>query len=321
MKKWLNIFLLAEALLCILICIVGEVSSNVLGDIVSVPFEQLGGVLRILSLSGALGNIVAWCLYIGICTTPIIIGIIKLIKRRFKMEDGLLFVLGGVLYVVMYYTINTSEFRGPEGILMDKEISVAVLGAAAYSVIIGYIMLVAVRKVRSSNTCSLRTYLNVILLVVNVILVYATFGSGLRGVLDSLANLVETNVGFEQELLTSKIFVWIGYMIDVVINVMLIGTIIAIQQFIEKFDMDNISEMTVARAGKISKFCAVTVVINVLLHITYNVLQIILVSELHVIKSTVSIPIIMVVAMLVFMVMAQFILDAKKIKDENDMFI
>lgn len=56
-------------------------SGKVLKFVMSFPFKQLGKLLREMSLSGDVGNIAAWAIYIGICMIPIIcLGVI--IKRK-----------------------------------------------------------------------------------------------------------------------------------------------------------------------------------------------------------------------------------------------
>lgn len=321
MKKWVNIFLLVEAAICIFLCVVGGESSSVLGDILSFPFTQLGDAIRELSLSGSAGNIIAWCLYVMICFIPIAVGIVKFAKKRFKAEDSLLIVMGSMLFVIMYYMINTSEFVVSNGIAMDKEIKVAVLGATIYSIIAGYVILITVRKVRNADNTSLKKYLNIIFFVVNVVFVYAIFGSGLKELLEGLDNLAMSNQGFENELLLTKIFMCARYVIDVILNLMSIYIVMSIQRFIEELDFENVSDRAVQGAKKISRLCVWAVVMNVIMYIVHNVVQIILADMIHVIKSAINIPIVSVIVMLVFMIMAQFVLDAKKIKEENDMFI
>lgn len=322
MKKILiNIFLLVEAAACILHCVLRGTSSNLLYDVFSFPFKQIAWLLGKMSLSGAIGNVIAWCLYGGICLVPIIIFILKLVKRKFRAEDSLLIVLSGTLFAVLYYMINIVEFVNLMVLPIETDMSVAILGAVAYSVLLGYIIIRVVRGFRRAETSRLKSYFNTILFVVNIILVYSIFGTGFNELLIKLDNLVATNVGYESELTITKAFIIGEYAVDTVLNLMIVGIIILVQSLIENLDMDKLTDDVARKAGMISKLCMLTIIVHVIIQMAYNILQIAFIGELHVINGVVSVPMMLVVVMMLIMVLAQFILDAKRVKEENDMFV
>lgn len=321
MGKLLNIFLLAETVVCILLCVIGGASSNLLYAILAFPFKQTGDVLRNLSLSGVLGNIVAVALYCIICLIPAIVLLVKLIRRRFKVEDILLGVLSGTLFAVMYYMVNMGEFIKRMVLPLERNILAAILGAIVYSVLFGYIVLKLTRRFRLARTERLKGYLNVLLFVVNVIIIYATFGSGLNSLMTELDNLEATNNGLGQELCVTKVFLWAKYFINMVINLMTVGIIASVQNLIGELDVKSLSDRVVTKAGRISVFCVVAIVTHIILNIVFNLSQLFAVQELYVINGLVNIPVMLVVFMMIFMVVAQFITDARRIKEENDMFI
>ena len=67
MKKRLYIgILILEAIICVVLCVLGNVSGEDIADIMAFPFAPIGDGLRVLSLSGSIGNIIAIILYAGV---------------------------------------------------------------------------------------------------------------------------------------------------------------------------------------------------------------------------------------------------------------
>ncbi len=105
-NNWLKILLLTEASLCIVLSNAQASFAGFFTTTMAFPFEQIGLILRRLSLSGTAGNIAAVLIYATFCLTPVFILFLRRKKRGFFTEDLLLALLSAVLFVVLYYMIN-----------------------------------------------------------------------------------------------------------------------------------------------------------------------------------------------------------------------
>ena len=147
-SKLFKIALAVEAVLCVLLTALKTPVGDAFVSAMAFPFEQIGLGLRALSLSGAVGNVFAFLLYIAICLLPV--GALLLIKRKRNMlpEDGLLLVLSITLFFIIYWMINPGNMAGLfHGIPAGK----AVLGGTVYSILIAYFILRILRLFRTSE--------------------------------------------------------------------------------------------------------------------------------------------------------------------------
>lgn len=69
-ERHLFTLLSVEAAACVLFCILQRSLSGLFSTLIAFPFEQIGAGLRVLSLSGAVGNVVAIILYILLGLIP-----------------------------------------------------------------------------------------------------------------------------------------------------------------------------------------------------------------------------------------------------------
>lgn len=321
MKKKINYLLIVEAVICILICIFGGKSLDFSLKLLAFPFETIAIGLRNLSFLGGIGNIFAWILFIVICGVPIIILMIKFVKKKFVIEDILLLVIGLIMLAAIYYMININTLASEMVIPVGVEGLPGVLGGVIYSVIAGYLIIKVVRRFAKADSEQLKRYFNNVLFGVNVVIIAVCFGISLNELLLKLDVYVNNNYGINENLMITKFFIVMEYVKDVIISMLVVGIVLLVQGLIEKLNIDNISDEVIKRAQVISKCCVWTIVIHTILSILYNVLQLIFIKKIYVVSSIVSIPVVIILFMLVIMIFTQLILKTKSIKEENDMFI
>ena len=104
--------------------------------IITFPLEQIGCALRRLSLSGAMGNMIAIILYVLIGLIPCMVWLFLKGKGKNLKEDYLLFPISGFLLLVLYYMINP-------GLIPVNEAGGGklLLAGTFYSVLVGYVVL------------------------------------------------------------------------------------------------------------------------------------------------------------------------------------
>jgi len=320
MKKLISVYILVvEAVLLILLCALGGVS-NITHDVWSFPFKQVAAGLRLLSLSGNVGNIVSWCLYTAFCLIPLVILIVRCMRKTFRVEDIILAFLSGILFVLMYYMINPLEISGPM-LVVDKDFAKFILSITIYSAILAYLVSKLVRILITADSKKIKRIISILFFAINAFMIYLVFGGGLNNLLEELTNLEEGNTAIGQTLIYTKVFLCIEYAMDVFINLMVIVIIIMAQDFIDKLNTCNISDSVVKSAKNISLVCSITLILEVVFLVLFNFMQVVFMKELYVVHAVLNIPVALIIAMLIFMAVSRFIIDAKAIKDENDMFI
>jgi glucan phosphoethanolaminetransferase (alkaline phosphatase superfamily) len=181
MKKYINLLLIVEAIICILVCVLGGRDLNFTSELLAFPFKAMAIGLRELSFLGGIANIFAWVIFTLVCSVPIIILVARIIKKRFAVEDSLLAVISLIMTLSLYQMINIntmiSEIIVP---IEDLGVMYCVLGAMAYSIIAAYVIIKIVRKFAKANKEKLKIYFNNVLFMVNVIVILASLGFSLN---------------------------------------------------------------------------------------------------------------------------------------------
>lgn len=77
-------------------------------DYMTFPWEQLGLLLRRLSLSGSFGNAAAWILFLATGALPLLAAAVLLRRRRACGADFLLAALSAALFVGLWLFVNPS---------------------------------------------------------------------------------------------------------------------------------------------------------------------------------------------------------------------
>ncbi len=316
--KSLYIFLGCEAILCMSLYLAREALPQVFTTIIAFPFEQIGILLRLLSLSGRLGNAISIIIYASLCLIPTLALILLQKKRKLYAEDALLAVLSVVLFLVIYFMINPGLLGKYMGSSLGHK---TLLGGIVYSVIVGYALFRILRLFYSADTLKLQKYLMVLLYLVNIFIVIIVFGAQFSNLLDSFKQLQAGNKGNEHRLGYSYIFLVLKYLVDAIPNALIIPVVINGQNLLRELSADRYSDQAVVSAQKLSRMCGLALYITVVSNIGLNLLQLVFINKLSVAESTVQLPVFSIVFVLAALLLAQYIKDNKQLKDDNDMFI
>lgn len=315
------IFLGCEALLCLLLYLVRESMPGIFTAIIAFPFEQIGFVLRKLSLSGGIGNVLSIVVYVAVSLVPIFALLFIKKMRKLNLEDSLLGVLSAMLFVVIYFMINPGMLDMNMGSAIGQDLGKALLGGMTYSVLFGYIILRILRFFFDADTNKLQKYLKVLLYVLNIFFIYLVFGAQFANLMNSFDALRAGNTGTEQALGMSYLFLVLQYIVNALPNLLNVLVVFAGLNLLGELVSDRYSETTVATATTLSHLCGIVLRITVISNITFNLLQLVYVKELRVVNGTVQIPLLTIAFVLAALLLAQYIRDNKQLKDDNDMFI
>lgn len=292
-------------------------------NIFSFPLEQIGWVLRQLSLSGAIGNVLAIILYILIGGIPC--GIYLILKRRgicLKI-DKMLWILSVSLFIVMYYMINP-------GLLSISMLGTGkmMLGGAFYSLLVGYLVIRMVMGNRENDLEALQRGLKNILYVVMILFAWSILAEFCVGLPDAIRSVAETNTAVSMDILQGAsnltmtyVFLTLQSVVNALPNGLGIVTIILSIQVLDELLRDSYSERSAAMIKRIAAFCKTALLVVVISTVLLNLGQIVFGGQLYQIHIRVDIPVFEILFLLVIHLLAGYIEENQRLKADNELFI
>lgn len=320
-RKLLWTLLAIEAAACVLLRTLQVPFAPVFTSAMAFPFEQLGLALRALSLSGGLGNAVAFALYIAISLIPAAVVLLRAVRRRAAAEDGLLALLSGLLFGVLYLLINPGIIGSLLGKAAALPVGKALLGGTVYSVLLGYVVLRVLRLFFAGSTQSLQRYLAALLFCMNLLFVWLAFGVGFGGMLDAMAALRAGNTGDGQPLGMSYFFLAVQCLVDALPYLLDVLVVFAALRLLDELRMNRYSARSVAAAERLARLCGRALAAVMLTNTAFNLAQLLAARTLLAINSTVQVPVLSVAFVLAVLLLARFFAENKQLKDDNELFI
>ena len=323
-KKIYSVLFL-EAAVCILFGLMHIRFSGIFSRVAAVPFEQIGYGLRILSLSGPVGNAAAVILYILLSLIPFFVYCLLRIRGKNDGIDLLLVGLSILLFFVLYYMVNPGllQLSVPESVKWMP-------GLVFDSALFGYLVLRVLRTYISADVCRLQRGLLRLLWVLNMIFVYAVCGKCFGELLSSVQTLqtmgqgMETGVrlvGENLSLTMSYFFLVLQFLVNALPYLLDILVVCMSVHVIEEFVENRYSDQAVTAAGKLAHFCAESLAVTAAASVLFNILQFAFGSRLYQVNVMVVVPVVSVIFVLAVLMLARYIQEDQKLKQDNDLFI
>lgn len=313
-KKLFLSALAATAIISMLLTLFRSFLPNLFTALAAFPLEQIAVGLRFLSLSGAAGNIIAIALYVLISLIPLVF----LLRKKHHPEDWFLVLLSLHLFFALYCMINPGLIVKKMTLSLGTEFEKALLGLMFYSFLLGYLIIRMVRSFFTANRPGLIRYLRILLGAVCFVLVYLIFGSGLADLIDTIGVLQKTNRGNELLLGTSYVFLVLQYLLGVLPYALDLVIIFATQQLLQA---EKYSEDAILAVDQLARLCGISLVLMVVSHAVYLVLQVIFLQNIYYSSVSMSIPIYSLLFVLVVLLAAQYIRENKQLQEDNNLFI
>ena len=320
MKRKLFFYVLTiEAVFCMSFYCLQAYFSNIFSAIIAFPFEQIGWVLREMSLSGAVENVAAIIIYIIISLIPC--GIWWLLRKKGKGagEDKFLPLISVLLFAVIYYMINpgllaVSSYGGGK----------ILLGGTFYSVLFGYLVLRILKKFVSADAVQLKKWLRMLAYIVAVLFVYMVFGNRFGTLVDSIRNVNQANSGFSgmsSGLEITYIFLILQFVVDAIPYILDIFIILTAIKVLDELLSDPYSDVAVSASERLGNLCVKALVITVISEIVFHLLQLVFSGSIRQINVVVSIPVFSMAFILAVLLTVRYIRENQRLKRENDLFI
>lgn len=281
------------------------------------PFAQIGALLRRLSLSGFVGNIAAWMIYILLCAAPTIGYILSFRGKQAAKADSLLLLLTAILFLVLYKAVN------PYGSFLyasetGMQMVLAQYGAGVYVTLIGWLILRTVGSFAAADETTLYKALGIFLRLLGILFVISAFGGCFGDLLQDIESVRAGNQNSGSLYLTN-VFLIFRCIADALPHLLNTVTVMIALELLSAFTKNR--DNTPMYAEQLAKWCSTTLVCTVLSGIGFHTAQMLFLSDLRSLDASVRFPVSSIAFLLVCLIASRIIAENKALRDDNDLFI
>ncbi|HCW74227.1 MAG TPA: hypothetical protein DHM90_11035 [Clostridiaceae bacterium] len=322
MKRKLLVPILAvEAVLCLLFYFMRDTLPNVFTTVFAFPLEQMGLVLRYLSLSGTLGNIIALIVYVLISLSPVMLYRTLQRKKKVFTEDSLLFVLSLLLFAIIYFMVNPGTMSAVFPVNMPGDMAKATLSLTFYVVLMGYGVLKILRQFYDAGLQKITKYLRILLSFLSGYYVLYVFGVIFGSFMKARDTLYAGNSGLGYGISTSESFLFMQYAVMALPYLLNILVVLAIIELLEEMGKDRYSDAAALKAESLTRLCRKTLTVIVLTSMSFHLVQFMFLKNIQSAHTNLEIPFMPLIFILSVLMLNQFVRENKTLKQDNDMFI
>lgn len=306
-RKGLFTVLAIESVLIILVCALTSGESDQFASIWGFPFAQIGAGLVALHELGSVGAGVACALWIGLSFLPIIPAVQGSGKTPWERALLVLFALS--VCAAIYFMTNPIKLMMPYD--DDGSFSKLMVSTTAWSVLILYFVVRIVRLLREGDRDKLTGYFYTalyalaMLCAANIVLYGVSTvrmnSAAAVGGLDALFSLLLFAVNELPYALDIVIIVYIGEFMDAAWS----------------GDADILPQ----KAECLTKMCCTTLIATAALSAGFNVLQVLCLDSLSHVVTTMQIPVFSIAFTLFALLFTRIVVENRKLRDDNDLFI
>ena len=313
--KKLRVVLLLEAALCLALCLLREAFEGWFTALMAFPLEQIGLLLRKLSLSGTVGNAAAVVSYVLLSLLPVLCLLLLHRRRKLLPEDAILGLLSLILFPALYLMVNPAYLNtwlGAPGTLMGK----ALVGGAVWAMACAYFILRLLRAFFRADGPRLRTCAKILLWILALLLTYGAFGAAFGSFLDSVENARTANTGGGLGLTYG--FLGLQWLVDALPYALDVWVVFAA---LEVTAAERYSDEMTEAADRLAKRCARALTWTVLTNCGFNLLQLLCARYLRVVSGVVLLPVYSVAFALAALLLARLLKENRELKADNDLFV
>lgn len=323
MSRKLRNVLLMEAAVCFAVALS---MSGAKAEWVTFPYAQIGAALRVLSLSGAAGNLIAWVILILIACLPL--GWLAFVRGREKAracaeskqvsewqsENWLMVLLSGLLVPGVYGAVNPEWLAGVLG-LPDGAFSAATVSGCLNAILVAYIALRILRRTREGGRALLKG-MNAMLIAAMIALVAAAFlgvtANVRAGFLNAAAGNTEGGLGMTYFMLI------LGGMVDAL---PMLGDLWALDAALGLVSARMNGKDGVSEAERLARRSSRVIAVTVLSQAALNLFAALTARWNRAISLNVNLPVESLLIALALMLAARGIAENKRLRDDNALFI
>lgn len=301
-------------------CALGAWFAPVEAGWLAFPWVSIGAGLRVLSLSGSVGNVAACGLYALLCLLPAGIAL-RDIRHHWPLV-GFSAVLGPALYFLINPGLLAQRMGG-----LPQEVVVAMLGQLIWAVALAFAvwLLLGVLHRRSLNTSSLLHGMQIGLCLLDGAFVVSVFGVGvldLRGQIAAVrqANTMLDNTAFGT-LNPTALFLVCGWLVQSLPALLNLGIVHGLLQLVKLAKADRFAPGMAQAAAHCGTLAGGAAAVDVTVQAVFLAVQLCAAGQLHQLNSGLHIallPILFAVAALLF---SRWLAEGCALREENEGFI
>ena len=301
-------------------CALGAWFAPVEAGWLAFPWVSIGVGLRVLSLSGSVGNVAACGLYALLCLLPAGIAL-RDIRHRWPLV-GFSAVLGPALYFLINPGLLAQRMGG-----LPQEVVVAMLGQLIWAVELAcavWLLLGALHR-RSLNTSSLLHGMQIGLCLLDGAFVVSVFGVGvldLRGQIAAVrqANTMLDNTAFGT-LNPTALFLVCGWLVQSLPALLNLGIVHGLLQLVKLAKANRFAPGMAQAAAHCGTLAGGAAAVDVTVQAVFLAVQLCAAGQLHQLNSGLHIallPVLFAVAALLF---SRWLAEGCTLREENEGFI
>ena len=277
------------------------------------PWEQIGWGLGALSKLGPAGNGAAVAAWVGLSGIPALCALRYGRGKETRGERAALYLLSGVLLLALYGMANPSLFLPPltQGFPEYAKMIKSIFGVCVWAVMVLYLVLRLIRLFRQGDRSQLLAYMQTILKVLCVLFTGAASLSLSNGAL-ALQDGARLDADF-----FFGVFRLLAELVPYGFDILIVTLAADLLAIVRSEEQDSIVES----AGRLSNVCCLALGVTTALPAASNLLQICLTRRLTDVSVTVNIPILSIALTVLILLFARLLIENKRLRDDNSLFI
>lgn len=289
-------------------------------EYLTLPFEWIGGLLCRLSLSGDVGNMVAVICYALIGALPLFVIFYLGIKEKQGMEDALLLVLSGLLYVLLWFFVNPhciGVYFRPTG---GNRSVLTVFAVSICGTFLAWALLHFLHVGREMEQKGQLHFLRHFLMFCVAFLTAVTLGQGVTEFLTELHTKLEASI-IIQDMRLDYIVWMIQIVTDKLPKLLILCLVLLIVFYLSDCEDEQCGEDKLIWIEYLKMYSRKFVVVALSLYVGVNVGQIWMAKYMLYSSFTLKFPLWESVFMIAVSLLSQFYLDSRRLKVTCDKFI
>lgn len=269
------------------------------------PFRPIADLLRKLSLSGGVGNVLAWMLFFALSLWPLVWLAARARAKRLGPEDILLPLLCGTLLTAFYQMINPGELLPMFGSM--AALGRPLLAMAVWTTLCCYLTLRLLRGAANCQPKALTRWISGLTWAVAALLVGGLFGKDVPACVESWRS--------------GNFFAIITLLAAAVPTVFSVRTTRAAGGLLEALTHGQYSGQAVDAAERLSEVCKTALTVTAVTQLFYNLLQVLAASAIGDVNVKLSLPVPELAFLLAVLLLSRLLAYGRQLQEDNDLFI
>ena len=320
-QQYLNRILAIEAIICLIMISVQNWFSIDVFTLITFPLLKIAALLRYFSLSGDLGNLLALVIYIIFCSLPLFLFFYIRKRSHLLPESYLLPLLSLELFIVIYILVNPGSLSSVLVGSFDVNLQMTILSSSLYAVVFAYGILTYLRKLLNNHNSQAIKALEFLLFIGAMLCVFIITNILVGNFIQNIRQINQSSEIMEIVLTVNYLAAILQTLIAILPYAFNVIIILILIKLLKQLNETWLSDEAIILSKKMSKFCTLSLVFSLVGTIFMNLFQLLFLSLLINVNFKVSLPLVEMIFVLACYVLSHFLLQSKKIKEDNELFI